>query len=132
METKPSVCPLDCPDRCSLDVAVEGGRVRKIDGSTRYELTDGYICAKVRRFDRRLYSPGRILRPMRRTGPKGSGQYEPLGWDEALRLIAERFAALARDPGPESILPYHYDGSNGMLTAGAMDARFWHRLGASH
>jgi anaerobic selenocysteine-containing dehydrogenase len=127
VEIKPSVCPLDCPDRCALDVTVDQGRVLKIDGSTRSELTDGYICAKVRGFGRRQYSPDRILRPLRRAGPKGGRRHEPISWDEAIRTIAERFRALP----PESILPYHYDGSNGLLTSGALDARFWNRLGAS-
>jgi anaerobic selenocysteine-containing dehydrogenase len=132
METRPSVCPLDCPDRCALDVGVEAGRVVKIDGSRRSELTAGYICAKVRRFDRRVYGRDRVLHPVKRVGPKGSGRFERVSWDEALGVIAGRFAELVRSPGPESILPFHYDGSNGLLTAGAMDARFWHRLGASH
>jgi anaerobic selenocysteine-containing dehydrogenase len=131
METRPSVCPLDCPDRCALDVTVHDGRIVKIDGSHRSEHTAGYICAKVRRFDRRVTAPERILHPMRRTGPKGSGRFERLPWEEALGHIADRFAALARDPGPESILPFHYDGSNGLLTSGAMDARLWNRIGAS-
>jgi anaerobic selenocysteine-containing dehydrogenase len=131
MQTLPSVCPLDCPDRCSLDVTVDGNRIVKIDGSERYPYTAGYICAKVRRFDRRVTSPERILHPMKRTGPKGSGRYEPVSWDEAISLVAGRFAEIARTLGPEAILPFHYDGSNGLLSAGAMDARFWNRLGAS-
>ncbi|HXX92321.1 MAG TPA: molybdopterin-dependent oxidoreductase, partial [Planctomycetota bacterium] len=131
METKPSVCPLDCPDRCALDVTVDQGRVIRIDGSERSEHTAGYICAKVRRFDRRVTGPDRIRGPLRRTGPKGSGRFEPVSWEAAIRMIAERFTALSRDPGPESILPYHYDGSNGLLTSGAMDGRLWNRLGAS-
>ncbi len=130
MQTLPSVCPLDCPDRCSLDVSVEHGRVRKIDGSDRYDLTAGFICAKVRDFNERVTSPLRLLHPMKRTGPKGSGAYARISWDEAIRTIADRFAALSKDPGPASILPFHYDGSNGLLTSGAMDARLWHRLGA--
>jgi anaerobic selenocysteine-containing dehydrogenase len=128
MEVLPSVCPLDCPDRCALDVTVDQGRLVKIDGSDRSELTAGYICAKVRRFDRRVYGRERILHPMKRTGPKGSGTYERVSWDEAIATIARRFAEL----NPESILPFHYDGSNGLVTSGAMDARFWNRLGASH
>src|SRR5262245_19267951 len=121
MEIRPSVCPLDCPDRCALDVTVDNGRVTNIDGSDRSEYTDGYICAKVRGFTKRQYSPDRVLHPMKRTGPKGSGKFERISWDEALRLIAERFKALA----PEAILPFHYDGSNGLLTSGAMDERLW-------
>jgi anaerobic selenocysteine-containing dehydrogenase len=131
MERKAAVCPLDCPDRCSLDVDVENGRVVRIDGSRRYAFTDGYICSKVRRFGRRVESPERILHPMRRAGPKGSGSWERLSWDDALALVAERLAALVRDPGPESILPFHYDGSNGLISSGAMDLRLWNRLGAS-
>jgi anaerobic selenocysteine-containing dehydrogenase len=131
VETKPSVCPLDCPDRCALDVDVDGGRAVRIDGSERSELTAGFICAKVRAFGDRVGSPRRILHPMRRSGPKGSGRYERISWDEAIALVAGRFADLARDPGPESILPFHYDGSNGILSAGAQDARLWNRLGAS-
>ena len=90
MEVRPSVCPLDCPDRCSLDVTVENGRVVKIDGSHRSEYTDGYICAKVRRFPQREHSPDRILHPVKRVGPKGSGKYERISWDDALGLIASR------------------------------------------
>lgn len=131
MQVVPSVCPLDCPDRCALDVTVDAGRVVRIDGSDRLELTDGFICAKVRGFQKRVYSPRRILHPMRRTGPRGSGRFERFSWDAAVRLIADRFADLARSPGPEAILPFHYDGSNGLVTSGAMDARLWHRLGTS-
>src|SRR5262245_39758927 len=131
MEIRPSVCPLDCPDRCSLDVTVDKGRVVKIDGSSRSEDPDGYICAKVRRFTRRQHSPDRILSPLRRVGPKGSGRFERISWDDALGLIAGRFAELAKTVGPEAILPFHYDGSNGLITSGAMDERFWNRLGAS-
>jgi anaerobic selenocysteine-containing dehydrogenase len=131
MDIRPSVCPLDCPDRCALDVSVDQGRIVKIDGSDRSETTDGYICAKVRRFDKREYSPERILHPMKRVGPKGSGRFERVPWSEALGDIAGRYAELSRTLGPEAILPYHYDGSNGLITSGAMDERFWNRLGAS-
>jgi anaerobic selenocysteine-containing dehydrogenase len=132
MEIRPSVCPLDCPDRCALDVTVDQGRIVKIDGSDRSEYTDGYICAKVRRFDRREYSPERVLHPMKRVGPKGSGRFERISWTEAIGSIADRFSELSRTLGPESILPFHYDGSNGLLTSGAMDERLWNRIGASH
>jgi anaerobic selenocysteine-containing dehydrogenase len=132
VEIKPSVCPLDCPDRCALDVTVDKGRVVKIDGSDRSEYTDGYICAKVRRFPQRQHSPNRILRPVKRVGRKGSRNFESISWDEALALIAGRFSELARTVGPEAILPFHYDGSNGLVSSGAMDERFWNRLGASN
>src|SRR6185295_30534 len=109
----PSVSPLDCPDRCALDVTVDNGRVTKIDGSRRSEYTSGYICSKVRRFTDRQYSPDRLLHPMKRVGKKGEGKFQQISWDDALQLIAARFTELAATAGGEAILPFHYDGSNG-------------------
>jgi len=126
-----SVCPLDCPDTCSLAVTVANGRLAKVDGSTRNPLTEGYICAKVRRYPERVYSPLRLRHPQRRTGPKGAGRFARISWDEALRLIAERFERIIAEDGAEAILPYHYGGSSGLFGEGALDARFFHRLGAS-
>src|SRR5262245_19005081 len=126
----PSVCPLDCPDRCALDVTVDGDRVLKIDGSERSPLTAGDICAKVRRFGERLDGPDRVLHPMKRIGPKGAGRFERVSWDAAIALVADRFRAILREHGPEAILPFWYAGSNGLLTSHAMDMRFWNRLGA--
>src|SRR5262249_28864017 len=85
-----TACPLDCPDCCSLSVTVESGKVVKIDGSTAAPSTEGYICGKVRRFDRRVYSAERILHPAVRTDPKGSGVFSRVTWDEALDLIASK------------------------------------------
>jgi anaerobic selenocysteine-containing dehydrogenase len=126
-----SVCPLDCPDTCSLAVTVEDGRVTAVDGSTRNPLTGGFICAKVRRYPERVYSPLRVLHPQRRIGAKGEGRFERISWDEALQTIATRFAAIIEADGGEAIVPYHYGGSNGVLGEGAADARFFARLGAS-
>ena len=126
-----SVCPLDCPDTCSLSVTVEDGRLTRVDGSHRNPLTDGFICAKVRRYDERVYSPLRVLHPQRRVGAKGEGRFERIGWDEAIALIAERFRSIIAADGAEAILPYHYGGSNGLLGDKAADARFFNRLGAS-
>jgi anaerobic selenocysteine-containing dehydrogenase len=131
MEVQPSVCPLDCPDRCALDVTIDKNRVVKIDGSRRSEYTDGYICAKVRGFTSRQYSPDRVLYPMKRVGPKGSRLFERISWHEAIDIISSRFMVLANGAGPEAILPFHYDGSNGLITSGGMDERFWNRIGAS-
>ena len=108
MAVQPSVCPLDCPDRCTLEVTVENDRVVKLDGSHRSDYTDGYICAKVRGFTARQYSPERVLRPMKRVGPKGAGLSETISWDEALQRIAERFTGIANTSGPEAILPFHF------------------------
>jgi anaerobic selenocysteine-containing dehydrogenase len=126
-----SVCPLDCPDSCSLDVTVQDGRITALDGSRLNPVTGGYICAKVRRFPERLYGPDRVLRPLRRKGPKGLGSFEPVSWDDALALVAMRLAEARDRWGGESILPYSYGGSNGLLTQDTSDAMLFARLGAS-
>src|SRR5688572_24107633 len=126
-----TACPLDCPDSCSLDVTVERGRITSIDGSTAAPSTDGYICGKVREFDRRVYHEERILHPAVRTGPKGSGLFSRVTWDEALDLIATRMSEARDRFGTESVLPYHYGGSNGVLTNDFSDARFFRSFGAS-
>jgi anaerobic selenocysteine-containing dehydrogenase len=131
-QTIRTVCPLDCPDRCALDVDVEGARILKIDGSQRSPLTAGYICAKVRGFDRRVDGPDRVLHPMLRKGPKGSDTWTRISWDEATSLLAEKFGEIVRTDGPLAIVPYSYSGSNGLLTSHSMDERFWNRLGASN
>jgi anaerobic selenocysteine-containing dehydrogenase len=126
-----SVCPLDCPDTCSLSVTLDGGRVVAVDGSTRNPYTDGFICAKVRRYPERIYSPHRVRYPQRRVGAKGEGRFERIGWDEAVDLIASRFRQIIARDGAEAIVPYHYGGSNGLFGEGASDARFFNKLGAS-
>jgi anaerobic selenocysteine-containing dehydrogenase len=122
---------LDCPDRCSLDVTVEDGRVVAIEGSRANPLTEGYICSKVRRFHERVYGPDRLLRPMVRTGPKGEGHFAPVTWPEAVALVARRLREVRERWGGEAILPYYYGGSNGLVTQGTLDARFFAALGAS-
>ena len=129
MATVRSSCPLDCPDACTLDVTVDGGRVTEVKGADVGD-TGGFICSKVARMPDHLYGPERLLHPLRRVGPKGTGAFERIGWDEALDTIAERFAALRDEHGGEALLPYSYGGSNGALTEGSFDARFFQRLGA--
>lgn len=129
--THDSVCPLDCPDTCSLSVTVDAGRITKVDGSHRNPLTNGYICAKVRRYPQRIYSPLRVLYPQRRIGAKGEGRFERISWEEATDVIVRRFTEIIAHDGAEAIVPYHYGGSAGVLGEGAMDARFFNRLGAS-
>jgi len=101
-----TACPLDCPDACSLAVTVNAGKVVTIDGSRRNPVTDGYICAKVRRFGERVYGPDRLLYPAVRSGRKGSGQFTRVTWDEAIELVASRFEQARATAGAESILPY--------------------------
>ncbi len=131
MSVHPSVCPLDCPDACSLEVTVEGGQVTTVDGGHANPLTEGYICAKVRRFPEAMYGPERVMHPAIRVGEKGSGRFEDVSWDVALDRIAERFAADRDRLGGESILPLSYGGSNGLLSQDTTDARLFRRLGAS-
>jgi anaerobic selenocysteine-containing dehydrogenase len=131
MPTAHSVCPLDCPDRCSLDVEVAAGRVVSITGTRVNPETDGFICAKVRRYPERMYGPDRLLHPMRRAGRKGEGTFVRITWDDALDAIARRFEEIRRVHGGEAILPFFYGGSNGLLTQGATDEWLFRSIGAS-
>lgn len=129
MEQRRSACPLDCPDLCGLTVTVDNGRVVEVDGDHRGPLTDGFICGKVRKIADHLYGDARVLHPMIRTGAKGSGNWRQASWEEALDMIVSRIAQL---PDRSAVLPYHYGGSNGWLTEGALATRFFRRLGASN
>jgi anaerobic selenocysteine-containing dehydrogenase len=126
-----SACPLDCPDACSLSVTVEDGRVTKMDGSQRNPLTAGFICAKVRRWPEHVYGEARLLHPEVRRGRKGDGVFARVSWDEALSLLAEKLRVARDRHGGESILPFSYGGSNGLLTQDTTDLRLFERLGAS-
>jgi anaerobic selenocysteine-containing dehydrogenase len=126
-----TACPLDCPDACSLAVTVQHGKVITIDGSHKNPVTGGYICAKVRKFDQRLYGPDRLLYPAIRKGRKGEGRFKRASWDEALQRIVERMQQAKSAHGAESILPYSYGGSNGLLTQDNLDAQLWRRFGTS-
>jgi anaerobic selenocysteine-containing dehydrogenase len=129
--TVATVCPLDCPDSCSLSVTVQDGRVVAIDGSELNPITGGYICAKVRRFQERVYGPDRLLYPAVRKGPKGFGGFTRVSWDDALALIATRMNEARTTYGGAAILPYSYGGSNGLLTQDTSDATLFRRIGAS-
>lgn len=131
METHRSVCALDCPDTCALLVNVDAGRAVRLRGNPDHPVTRGFLCAKVARYLERVYSPERLMYPLRRTGAKGEGRFERVSWDEALDEIARRLADIARRDGPEAILPYSYAGTMGLLNGEGMDRRFFHRLGAS-
>jgi anaerobic selenocysteine-containing dehydrogenase len=126
-----TACPLDCPDACTLDVTVQNGRVQKIDGGDDNPVTRNFICAKVRRFDERVYGEDRVLYPSVRQGAKGGGTYVRVTWDEALDLIARRMTEIKASHGAEAILPYYYGGSNGLLTQSTNDAELWRRFGTS-
>lgn len=131
MEIRRSVCALDCPDCCSLLVNVENGAGSRLRGNPDHPVTRGFLCGKVAQYLEREYSPDRLLYPQKRTGAKGEGKFARISWDEALDTIAQRLASAARDFGSESILPYSYAGTMGVLNGSGMDRRFFHRLGAS-
>jgi len=136
-----TVCSHDCPDSCAVLVTVNAeGRAVKVQGDPSHPVTQGFLCGKVAKYLDRVYSPQRILHPLRRKpgvakGPLVKGRemesFEPVSWDEALDAIATRLQQVADEHGPESILPYSYAGTIGVLGYGSMDRRFFHRLGAS-
>jgi anaerobic selenocysteine-containing dehydrogenase len=126
-----SACPLDCPDACSLDVSIAGGRVVAVGGSRKNPVTEGYICAKVRRYPEHMYGPSRILHPGIRTGRKGEGLFRRASWDEALELVAAKMKTIRDGRGGEGIVQLSYGGSNGYLSQDTTDARLFYRLGAS-
>ena len=125
-------CPHDCPDTCAMLVTVENGRAVRVAGDPEHPVTQGFLCAKVNRYVERTYHDDRLRTPMRRTGPKGSGQFAPITWDAALDEIAKRLGEIARSAdGPQAILPYSYAGTMGLVQGSSMDHRFFHLLGAS-
>jgi anaerobic selenocysteine-containing dehydrogenase len=126
-----SVCPLDCPDTCSLAVTVENQKIVKVRGSYVNPLTHGTICGKVSHYPEFVHGPDRLLTPLKRVGPKGDGKFTRIAWDEALDLIYHRFTAICQEYGAEAILPLNYGGPHGLLAAGSMDLRFFHKLGAT-
>ena len=125
-----SVCPHDCPDTCGLLVRVQDGKVVSVKGDPDHPFTRGTVCGKVALYPRRVHSGRRITRPLRRTGPKGEGRFEPVSWDEALDEIADRLKTVANEFGPEAVLPYSYAGTMGQVQRFSGHA-FFHKLGAS-
>jgi anaerobic selenocysteine-containing dehydrogenase len=123
-------CPHDCPDTCALLTTVQDGVAIRVQGNPEHRHTDGALCTKVSRYTERSYHPERILQPLKRVGPKGSGQFEPVSWDDALEAIAARLQRIA-ERDPQAILPYSYAGTMGQVQAEGMAARFFHQLGAS-
>jgi anaerobic selenocysteine-containing dehydrogenase len=131
-----AACPHDCPDACGILITVEDGRATRIQGDPAHPVTQGFLCAKVTKYLDRVYSPDRVLYPMRRVAPKGQGQgnaadFERISWDEALDTIVDRLHTISSQVGPEAILPYSYGGTLAHLNNAGMAHRFFHRLGAS-
>ena len=140
-KTVHTVCSHDCPDSCAVLVTIdEAGRATRVQGDPNHPVTQGFLCGKVAKYLDRVYSPDRLLYPMRRRAgiakaplPQGkeADAFERISWDEALAAIATRLQQISDQHGPESILPYSYAGTIGVLGYGSMDRRFFHRLGAS-
>jgi anaerobic selenocysteine-containing dehydrogenase len=126
-------CPHDCPDTCALRITVQDGRVIKVQGDPDHPPTHGALCTKVSRYAERTYHPERVLTPLKRVGPKGSGTFAPVAWDDALRDIAERLRNIAARglDAAQAIVPYSYCGTMGLVQGESMAARFFNRLGAS-
>jgi anaerobic selenocysteine-containing dehydrogenase len=140
-----AACSHDCPDACGVLITVENGQATKIQGDPAHPVTRGFLCAKVAKYLDRVYSPDRVLYPMRRVVPKGSQKesdrsvrptqalqsFRRISWDEAVDEIATRFRSISAEFGSEAILPYSYAGNLGKLGYASMDRRFFYRLGAS-
>ncbi|MGZ4272050.1 MAG: molybdopterin-containing oxidoreductase family protein [Solirubrobacteraceae bacterium] len=135
MPAEPTVirgaCPHDCPDTCAWEVTVRDGVAEKLVGVKEHPFTRGGLCAKVSHFLERTYSPDRLRQPLMRSGPKGSGAFEPVSWDVALGHIAERLHAVVDEHGGEAVLPYSFAGTQGLVQGASMDRRFFACLGAS-
>lgn len=125
-----SVCPLDCPDTCAVKVTVDEGRMVKLDGDASHPITRGFACVKMAKFPEKQEHPDRLTVPLRRVGPKGAGQFEPVSWDEALDLIASKLTANIETYGEQSVLPYSYAGTMGLVERDHPLA-FFRGLGAS-
>src|SRR4029077_14358299 len=116
VDIRHSTCPHDCPSACALDIEViEGRSIGRVRGSKQQTYTAGVVCAKVARYAERIHHPDRLMYPQRRTGPKGSGQFARISWDEALDEIADRFNQAEREFGAESVWPYYYAGTMGLV-----------------
>jgi len=129
---KASVCPLDCPDTCSLAVTVSGDHVLAVRGSKVNPITHGAICAKVANsYPEFVHGPNRLRYPLKRIGPKGEGKFERTSWDQALDIIRDRVGSVIERYGSQAVLPLNYAGPHGMLAGDSMSLRFFHGLGAS-
>lgn len=124
-------CPHDCPDTCSMVYEVENGKLTSVKGNSEHPMTRGGLCVKLKDYEKRHYHPDRLLHPMRRTGPKGSGQFEQISWDEALDEITTRWKAIIDEHGPRAIIPYSYLGNQGLVHGLNGGDAFFNKMGAT-
>lgn len=130
MEIFRSVCPYDCPDSCGLLVHVENGTAVKIQGDPDHPFTRGTLCRKMSHYEKTVHSPRRILKPLKRCGPKGNGDFKEISWEEAIERIKNHWELVIARYGAEAILPYSYAGTMGLVQRQAGHPFFYH-LGAS-
>lgn len=130
-ETHHGGCPHDCPDTCSMVFEVENGKLTGVRGNPDHPMTRGGLCVKLKDYEKRHYHPDRLLHPMRRSGPKGSGQYEQITWDEALDEITSKWKTIIDEHGPEAILPVSYLGHQGLVHGLNGGDAFFNRMGAT-
>ena len=128
--TTRSVCPYDCPDACGLLVTVENDRAISVCGDPDHPVTRGLLCPKMNHYEQTVHSPRRLTTPLRRVGTKGVGAFVPISWDEAIATICRHWQGLLASHGAESILPYSYAGTMGLIQRNAGHA-FFNKLGAS-
>lgn len=126
----PSVCPLDCPDTCAVDVTIDGKQMVKLTGSKAHPITQGFACVKMAKYPLRQEHAERLLRPQKRVGSKGAGHFETISWEEALDTIAERLKANVKQHGSQSVLPYSYAGTMGLIEC-EHPLAFFRALGAA-
>ncbi len=124
-------CPHDCPDTCSMIFEIENGLVKSVRGNPDHPMTRGGLCVKLKDYEKRHYHPDRVLYPLRRTGPKGTKQFERITWDEALDEIVDRWQSIIAEHGPEAIIPYSYLGNQGLVHGLNGGDAFFNRLGAT-
>ena len=130
-ETYYGGCPHDCPDTCSMIFEVEDGKLTGVHGNKDHPMTRGGLCVKLDDYEKRHYHPDRILHPMRRTGPKGSKQFERISWDEALNEVVSRWKEIIDEYGTQAIVPYSYLGHQGLIQGLNGGDAFFNKLGAT-
>ena len=131
IETAFGGCPHDCPDTCAMVFSIEDGKVISVEGNKDHPMTRGGLCVKLKDYEKRHYHPDRLLHPMRRTGPKGSKQFERITWDEALDEITTKWKAIIEEYGPQAIMPYSYLGHQGLVHGLNGADAFWNKMGAT-
>ena len=124
-----TICPYDCPTSCGLLAETDGKQILSVRGDPEHPANQGLICGKMRRYPSSIHAPDRILHPMRRTGKKGEGKFEPISWEEAIEEITGRWKEILRTDGGDAILPLYYSGVMSVIQRKCGDA-FFHRMGA--